>query len=73
MTIFGLPLSMFLVFAGTVLAGSLGAIHYTVVHIIMGRPFEDQGRTRELRDPGGRTASRPVDGDGSPRRGDDHV
>lgn len=69
MTILGLPLSMFLVFAGTVLAGSLGAIHYTIVHIIMGRPFEDQGHGREVRDPGGRTAARREDGPGS-RRGE---
>lgn len=56
MTVLGLPLSMFLVFAATVLAGSLGAIHYTVVHIIMGRPFPDEDASIEVRDPGSRTA-----------------
>jgi hypothetical protein len=59
MTVLGMPLSMFLVFAATVLAGSLGAIHYTVVHIILGRPFEDEGERRQVRDPGGRTAGGP--------------
>ena len=43
MTILGMPASMFLVFVGTVLAGSLGAIHYVIVHIIMRRPFGDEG------------------------------
>jgi hypothetical protein len=32
---------MFLVFVATVLAGSLGAIHYVIVHIIMGKPFAE--------------------------------
>ncbi len=41
MTTLGLPTSMFLVFVATVLAGSLGAIHYVIVHIIMGRPFAE--------------------------------
>lgn len=37
----GLPLSMFLVFVIVILAGSLGAIHYLVVHIVLRRPFGD--------------------------------
>lgn len=37
----GLPTPMFLIFVATVLAGSLGAIHYVVVHIILGRPFAE--------------------------------
>ena len=41
MTTFGMPTPMFLVFVATVLAGSLGAIHYVVVHVIMGRPFAE--------------------------------
>ena len=41
MEILGLPLPMFLVFVGTVLAGSLGAIHYVIVHVIMGKPFAE--------------------------------
>lgn len=38
-----MPTPMFLVFVATILAGSLGALHYLVVHIIMGRPFGDEG------------------------------
>lgn len=39
----GMPTSMFMVFVATVLAGSLGAIHYLVVHVILGKPFGDEG------------------------------
>jgi len=38
----GLPLSMFLVFAIVILAGSLGAIHYLIVHVLLRRPFGDE-------------------------------
>lgn len=38
----GMPPSMFLVFAVVVLAGSLGAIHYLIVHILLRRPFGDE-------------------------------
>lgn len=41
MTTFGMPTSMFLVFVATILAGSLGAIHFVVVHVLMGRPFAE--------------------------------
>ena len=41
MTTFGLPNSMFLVFVATILAGSIGAIHYLIVHVIMGKPFAE--------------------------------
>lgn len=61
MTVLGLPLSMFLVFAATILAGSLGAIHFTVVHLLMKRPFPDEGVPIEVRDPGDRTADGPDD------------
>ena len=54
MTVLGLPLSMFLVFVATILAGSFGAIHYTVVHLIMGRPFPDEGVRIPTHDPGDR-------------------
>lgn len=37
-----MPTSMFLVFIATILAGSLGALHYVVVHIILGKPFGDE-------------------------------
>ena len=42
MTILGMPVSMFLVFAATILAGSLGAIHFVIFHLILGRPFGDE-------------------------------
>ncbi len=41
MPTFGLPTSMFLVFVATILAGSIGAIHYLIVHVIMGKPFAE--------------------------------
>jgi len=33
---------MFLVFLVVLLAGSLGAIHYVIVHILLRRPFGDE-------------------------------
>ncbi|MFC6813125.1 hypothetical protein ACFQGT_17550 [Natrialbaceae archaeon GCM10025810] len=41
MTIFGMPESTFLVFVATLITGSLGAIHYVVVHVLLGRPIHD--------------------------------
>jgi hypothetical protein len=41
MTILGMPTAMFLVFVATLIAGSIGAIHYTVVHVVMGKPFKE--------------------------------
>ncbi|WP_129113684.1 hypothetical protein [Halegenticoccus tardaugens] len=41
MTAFGMPDSMFLVFVATLLAGSVGAIHYVVVHVLLGRPVNE--------------------------------
>ena len=56
MTTFGLPTSMFLVFVATVLAGSLGALHYLVVHVLLGRPFAEVPppvvRSGRIPDPG---------------------
>ena len=45
MSVFGLPDVTFVMAVATFLAGSLGAIHYVVVHSIMGRPFpgEEEG------------------------------
>lgn len=60
MTILGLPLSMFLVFVGTIAAGSLGGIHYVVAHVIMGKPFGDEKTPIPVRDPAEPTAE---DGD----------
>lgn len=41
MTVFGMPESMFLVFLATLFAGSLGALHYVIVHVILGKPIND--------------------------------
>ncbi|MFO7260674.1 MAG: hypothetical protein DIU52_005940 [bacterium] len=38
----GLPLPMFLVFAIVILGGSLGLIHYLIVHVLLRRPFGDE-------------------------------
>lgn len=46
MTVFGLPTVTFVMAVATILAGSLGAIHYVVVHKIRGKPFPD-GEARE--------------------------
>lgn len=40
MTVLGLPLPTFLVFVATFVAGSLGAIHYVVVHVLRGESFD---------------------------------
>ncbi len=55
MTTLGMPNSMALVFAATILAGSLGAIHFVIVHMIMGRPFSDEGDEITTRSAGERT------------------
>lgn len=52
MSVLGMPLEMFLVFVATLLAGCLAAIHYVVVHVIMGRPIEENIRD-ESEVPGG--------------------
>lgn len=38
----GMPTEMFAVFLATLLAGSAAAIHYTVVHVVLGRPVESE-------------------------------
>ncbi len=67
MTVFGMPESMFLVFLATLLAGSLGALHYAIVHIILGKPInevkkdhtmEGNGSRRDRTTDGGRTDGR---------------
>lgn len=45
MTILGMPTAMFLVFLATLLAGSIGAIHFLTVHVIMGKPVAEDIRT----------------------------
>ena len=44
MSVLGMPMEMFLVFVATLVAGSLGAAHYVVVHVIMGKPVEENIR-----------------------------
>lgn len=41
MAILGMPTGMFLVFVATLVAGSIGAAHYLIVHIIMGKPVDE--------------------------------
>lgn len=41
MSVLGMPTDMFLVFVATLIAGSLGAIHFTVVHVVMGKPVAE--------------------------------
>ncbi len=79
MTTLGMPTPMFLVFVATILAGSLGAIHYLIVHIFLGRPFPDEETPIGVRDPGERTTDteRPVtrgkkDRGRQATEGDDH-
>jgi hypothetical protein len=41
MSVVGMPLEMFLVFAATLFVGCAAMIHYVIVHVIMGRPPEE--------------------------------
>lgn len=41
MAVLGMPIAMFLVFVATLVAGSLGAAHYLIVHVVMGRPVDE--------------------------------
>jgi ABC-type transport system involved in cytochrome c biogenesis permease subunit len=40
--VLGMPTEMALVFAATLMAGSLGAIHFLVAHVWLKRPFGDE-------------------------------
>lgn len=44
MSVLGMPTGMFLVFAATLVAGSLGTAHYVIVHVIMGQPVDENIR-----------------------------
>lgn len=44
MSVLGMPVEMFLVFVATLLAGSLGAIHFLTVHVLMGKPVVENIR-----------------------------
>lgn len=39
-----MPEPMFLVFVATLVAGSLGAAHFVIVHVIMGKPIDENIR-----------------------------
>lgn len=41
-TVFGLPTETFLVFVATLLAGSIGMVHYLIVHVFLGKPVGDE-------------------------------
>jgi hypothetical protein len=53
LAILGLPVDMFVVFITTIIVGSIGAVHYLVVHVIGGKPFaeinQQDERTSEVR------------------------
>lgn len=68
MTVLGLPLSMFLVFVATIVAGSLGAVHFLIVHMIMKRPFPDEMAPLPEREPAAPSAG-PVKGGRGPEGG----
>ncbi|MDY6818052.1 MAG: hypothetical protein SVG88_05255 [Halobacteriales archaeon] len=53
MPVLGMPTDMFLVFVATLIAGSIGAIHFTVVHVIMGKPVDETIRSTAAQDGGG--------------------
>ena len=66
MTVFGLPGPMFWVFVATIVAGSLGAAHFLIVHVAMGRPVVETpppGFEKRDGDEGG--GEGPVEGGGS--------
>lgn len=56
-----MPTSMFLVFVATILVGSIGVIHYVIVHMILGKPMNERiiDRDAEENDP---TEDRVTDG-----------
>ncbi|WP_238392102.1 hypothetical protein [Halorussus amylolyticus] len=41
-----MPDTMFIVFVATLLAGSLGAMHYLTVHVLLGKPVNDTTQDR---------------------------
>lgn len=59
MTVFGMPTPMFLVFVATILVGSMGAIHYVIVHVLLGKPVNENiidrgtGGTSSIEEKGG--------------------
>lgn len=76
----GMPTPMFLIFVATVVAGSVGAVHYVIFHVILGRPFAEtpppvlrgsEGPGAPDRDRGGdpAAASGPEPGSGGDEEG----
>lgn len=59
MTILGMPTSMALIFGATILAGSLGAIHFLIWHVLMGKPFGDEEHAIKRREAGERMSGGP--------------
>lgn len=47
MSVLGMPMEMFLVFLATLVAGSLGAAHFVIVHVIMGKPVTENIREEQ--------------------------
>lgn len=43
MSVLGIPLATFLAFVATVIAGSIGMLHYVVVHGLLDEPFPEVG------------------------------
>lgn len=57
MTILGMPLEMFLIFAATIAAGSIGALHYLLVYVVLRRPVPGEAELRAERVAAAGTAS----------------
>jgi len=51
MAVLGMPTGMFLVFVATLVAGSTGAAHYLIVHVIMGEPVAEYIREEPEAEP----------------------
>ena len=43
---------MLVVFAATILAGSLGAVHFVIVHLLLGRPIDEASGRSGIPEPG---------------------
>ena len=52
MPVLGMPTAMFLVFVATLIAGSLGFLHFMIVHVFMGKPVDETIRGRAAEEGG---------------------
>lgn len=50
MVVLGMPAAMFFVFAVTLIAGSMAAIHYTIVHVLLGKPVDESSSASAMRE-----------------------